>query len=116
MHRAALCTPIGWALCLPSRANIGLRLQTGLVGENRLPLWGHTIPRLWVDTGPEPTGCQQVPASTKGNSLNLGFCLALQAHLGIVQGKLVLRAFEDSFTEKKREGSVKALHYGKGDP
>jgi hypothetical protein len=34
-----------------------LRLQTGLVGENRLPLWGHTILRLGVDIGPEPTGC-----------------------------------------------------------
>lgn len=37
-----------------------LRLQTGLVGKNRLPLWGHEIIRLGVDTGPVPTGCQEL--------------------------------------------------------
>lgn len=87
-----------------------LRLQTGLVGKNRLPLWGHEIMRLGVDTGPVPTGCQELqpPARATAHIRRTWVSnLAVWTHLGIVQRKLVLRAFEDSFTERE-EGRVKA--------
>ena len=84
-----------------------LRLHTGLVGKNKLPLWGHEIMRLGVDTGLVPTGCQerQPPARVTAYILcTWASNLAVWTHLGIVQRKLVLRAFEDSFTERKKTG------------
>lgn len=90
-------------------------LQTGPVGGKRPPLWGHMIPQYGVDIGPEPTGCQQLQPPPRAKACNLGLCLALWTHLGIVQRKLVLRAFEDSFTVKG-EGTGSGFSFGKGEP
>ena len=117
-HRAALCTP--WH---PHRPGIvpalqgkhWPHLQTGLVGGKGPPLWGHRIPQDRVDTGPEPTGCRQLQPPPRAKACNWGLCLALWTHLGIIQRKLVLRAFEDSFTVKG-EGTESGSSYGKGEP
>lgn len=46
LHSSVHPHGLGVTSCLLSRANMGLRLQTGLPGGNRLPLWGHPIPKL----------------------------------------------------------------------
>lgn len=64
----------------------------------------------WVDTGPVPTGWQELQSPTRASAHILctwASNLAVWTHLGIVQRKLVFRAFEDSFTERE-EGRVKA--------
>lgn len=61
MGTEQLCAPLQAGHCACPPGQTSLSLQTGLVGENRLPLWGHEILRLEVDTGP-------VPAQTANSS------------------------------------------------
>lgn len=93
-HREALCTPTGWALCLSSRANMGLICKLAWKKEQATFVGAHST---GLTLALSPLAAAAAPASTKGSK---SLYLAQWTHLGIVQRKLVLRALEDSFTVK----------------